>query len=41
MNKNVDGAFKELYQLNNTKDYKTFGIRKKCLHRFVLNLINK
>ena len=28
MNKNVDWAFKKSYQLNNTKGYKTFGIRK-------------
>ena len=29
-----DGAFKPLYELNNPKGYKTFGIRKKNIHRF-------
>ena len=40
MNRNVDGAFKPLYQLNHPKDYKTFGIEKIIFfHSFVFKNI--
>ena len=37
-NRNIDGAFKPLYQLNNQKGFKISGIRKKLLF-FIKKLV--
>ena len=39
LNRNIDGAFKPLYQLNNEQGYKTFGIRIKIAVLFLYEIL--